>query len=275
MCHFWLDPKVTKRSRLTLTGYFETYAHCRIPTRFAQTGMLRALAAVSSLDARPLRPSEGKRSFPLILTVISLFIIHYSLLIINYHEKIRMEYHYQSDHRRSYRHRGSTWHPILYSLIFNFNYQFSIIMGKAYCFYQNYREVRLLVIHCSATRYDRDFPVEALRSSHKARGFADIGYHFYITRDGELHRCRPVNQIGAHAAGWNDKSIGICYEGGLDEQGRPADTRTYAQRCTLTDLLRQLRRDYPEARILGHYQLSPYIRKACPCFDAREEYLVL
>ena len=82
MCHFWLDPKVTKRSRLTLTGYFETYARCRIPTRFAQTGMLRALAAVSSLDARPLRPSEGKRSFPLILTVISLFIIHYSLLII-------------------------------------------------------------------------------------------------------------------------------------------------------------------------------------------------
>ncbi|MCB6378906.1 N-acetylmuramoyl-L-alanine amidase, partial [Parabacteroides distasonis] len=50
------------------------------------------------------------------------------------------------------------------------------MMSKAYCFYQNYREVRLLVIHCSATRYDRDFPVEALRSSHKARGFADIGY---------------------------------------------------------------------------------------------------
>lgn len=47
--------------------------------------------------------------------------------------------------------------------------------------------------------------VEALRASHKARGFADIGYHFYITRDGYLHRCRPVNQIGAHAAGWNDR----------------------------------------------------------------------
>ena len=62
----------------------------------------------------------------------------------------------------------------------------------ASCFYQNYREVRLLVIHCSATRYDRDFPVEALRASHKARGFADIGYHFYVTRDGEIHRCRPL-----------------------------------------------------------------------------------
>ena len=53
-----------------------------------------------------------------------------------------MEYYYQSDHRRSYRHRRGTWHPILYSLIFNFNYQSSIIMGKAYCFYQNYREVQ-------------------------------------------------------------------------------------------------------------------------------------
>ncbi|ABR42328.1 hypothetical protein [Parabacteroides distasonis] len=81
MCHFWLDPKVTKRSRLTLTGYFETYARCRIPTRFAQTGILLTLATVSSLDARPLRPSEGKRSFPLISAGISLF---NSLFTINY-----------------------------------------------------------------------------------------------------------------------------------------------------------------------------------------------
>ena len=95
---------------------------------------------------------------------------------------------------------------------------------KACCFYQNYREVRLLVIHCSATRYDRDYPVEALRADHVARGFADIGYHFYITRDGMIHRCRPVNQIGAHAAGWNDQSIGICYEGGLDENNQPVGT---------------------------------------------------
>ena len=132
--------------------------------------------------------------------------------------------------------------------------------------------VRFIVIHCSATRCDRDYTVEQLLRDHKVRGFRTIGYHFYITRDGYLHRCRPVNQIGAHAAGWNDRSIGICYEGGLDEAGTPSDTRTYAQKCSLLDLLRQLRRDYPEAKIVGHCQLSPYIRKACPCFDAREEY---
>ncbi|EEY81934.1 hypothetical protein HMPREF0103_3346 [Bacteroides sp. 2_1_33B] len=83
VCHFWLDPKVTKRSRLTLTGYFETCARCRIPTRCAQTGMLRTLATVSPLHARPLRPSEGKRRFPLISAGISLFIVHYSSFIIH------------------------------------------------------------------------------------------------------------------------------------------------------------------------------------------------
>ena len=140
------------------------------------------------------------------------------------------------------------------------------------CYYQNYREVNLLVVHCTATRCNKDFPVSSLRASHKARGFADIGYHFYITRDGETHPCRPVHQIGAHATGWNDKSIGICYEGGLDENGRIADTRTYAQKCALLDLLRQLKTDYPEAEILGHYQLSENVRKACPCFDAATEY---
>ena len=135
------------------------------------------------------------------------------------------------------------------------------------------RTITLIIIHCSATPEGRRLDFETCRRDHiRHRGFTDIGYHFYITRDGYLHRCRPVNQIGAHAAGWNDRSIGICYEGGLDEAGTPSDTRTYAQKCSLLDLLRQLRRDYPEAKIVGHCQLSPYIRKACPCFDAREEY---
>ena len=111
-----------------------------------------------------------------------------------------MEYYYQSDHRRSYRHRRGTWHPILYSLIFNYH-------GKAYCFYQNYREVRLFVIHCSATRYD-DGIFLWRRSVHrnKARGFADIGYHFYITRTGS-YIVATGQPDQAHAAGWNDKSI--------------------------------------------------------------------
>lgn len=86
---------------------------------------------------------------------------------------------------------------------------------KSGSFYQNYREVRLLIVHCSATRCNRDFPLDALHRNHLSRGFASIGYHFYITREGKVHICRPAHQIGAHVTGWNDKSIGICYEGGL------------------------------------------------------------
>lgn len=64
--------------------------------------------------------------------------------------------------------------------------------------YQNYRRIALIVVHCSATRADRSFPVEALRRCHvQERGFADIGYHFYITRDGVTHVCRPIDHIGA------------------------------------------------------------------------------
>lgn len=137
------------------------------------------------------------------------------------------------------------------------------------------REIKLLVIHCSATRCNAFFPVECLRASHLSRGFRDIGYHFYITRDGRLHHCRPVNQPGAHVHGFNLHSIGICYEGGLDEHGRPADTRTRMQRLTLLDLLTILKHQYPNARITGHYQVTADIRKACPCFDAQKEYEAL
>ena len=141
---------------------------------------------------------------------------------------------------------------------------------KQYCFYQNYREVRLLVIHCSATRYDRNFPVEALRSAHKDRGFADIGYHFYITRDGEIHRGRPLEKVGAHCRNHNTHSIGICYEGGLDMAGRPKDTRTLAQRASLLGLLRELRKRFPKALIVGHHDLNPM--NECPCYPCVEEY---
>ena len=133
------------------------------------------------------------------------------------------------------------------------------------------RNINLIVIHCSATRCNRDFPVEALEACHRARGFNGIGYHYYITKDGQLHSTRSETVPGAHARKFNKNSIGICYEGGLDEKGKPADTRTPAQKRTLLVLLACLRADYPDAKILGHRDL-PWVNKSCPCFDARSEY---
>ena len=131
---------------------------------------------------------------------------------------------------------------------------------------KNPRKIDLIVVHCSATRVNQDFPVEALEACHKARGFRTIGYHFYITKDGVVYPCRPENEIGAHARLYNAHSIGICYEGGLDALGRPADTRTEAQKRTLLALLVCLKDDYPDAFIIGHRDI-PGVKKACPCFE--------
>jgi len=132
------------------------------------------------------------------------------------------------------------------------------------------RSINLIVIHCSATRFDRPFSVTDLIACHQAR-FGFTAYHYYITRDGQMYQTRHENLAGAHAKHYNQHSIGICYEGGLDTQGRPADTRTPEQKQALVALLRSLKEDYPDATILGHRDL-PGVRKDCPCFDAKAEY---
>ena len=85
------------------------------------------------------------------------------------------------------------------------------------------RTINLFVVHCSATREDCTLSPEALDVMHRCRGFNGTGYHYYIRKDGTLYLTRSLERIGAHAKGFNAHSIGICYEGGLDCRGRPAD----------------------------------------------------
>lgn len=146
------------------------------------------------------------------------------------------------------------------------------------------REINLIVIHCSATRADRCFTEHDVTAAHRCRGFKECGYHYYIRKNGDIKTMRPIERIGAHVRGFNAASIGICYEGGLDEHGRPADTRTEWQRHSLRVLVRVLMIDYPGCRLCGHRDLSPDLNrngeiepeewiKACPCFDvAKEEW---
>jgi len=79
--------------------------------------------------------------------------------------------------------------------------------------------------------------------------------------------------VGAHCKNHNAHSLGICYEGGLNARGQPADTRTLAQKLAMLQLLEVLHRKYPKALIVGHHDLNP--QKDCPCFDAVKEYAEL
>lgn len=135
------------------------------------------------------------------------------------------------------------------------------------------RKINLIVVHCSATRADRSFTVLQLIRCHRDR-FGFTGYHYYITRNGHIYQTRHEQLTGAHAQGFNQHSLGVCYEGGLDAQGHSADTRTKAQKESLLLLLKRLKTTHPEARILGHRDL-PNVKKDCPCFDAMAEYACL
>lgn len=127
------------------------------------------------------------------------------------------------------------------------------------------RKITLIIMHCSATPPGSSLSFEDCRRDHiEHRGFKDIGYHYYITRDGTLHYGRPESQVGAHCTNHNRHSIGICYEGGIDDNGNPADTRTPAQLSTWNTLLCILSHRYPHALIVRHRDLNPL--KACPGF---------
>lgn len=136
--------------------------------------------------------------------------------------------------------------------------------------YNSKRNIKEIIVHCSATPEDKDFTVADIKRWHLLRGFSDIGYHYVIYRDGSIHVGRPEGISGAHCTGHNSISIGVCYIGGCASDGKtPKDTRTDAQKASLIKLLKQLKTKYPEARIYPHYKFA---NKACPSFDAEKEY---
>ena len=132
------------------------------------------------------------------------------------------------------------------------------------------RKINKIIVHCSATTEGQDIKTRTIRDWHVlGNGWDDIGYHYVIELDGSLHTGRDESINGAHCKGHNSESIGICYVGGLDKNGKPKDTRTDAQKSAMLSLIKRLKTKYPDAIVYGHNDVSS---KACPCFDAKEEY---
>jgi len=134
------------------------------------------------------------------------------------------------------------------------------------------RTITLIILHCSAVRPDQTSSAAQIDSWHRKDNHwkFGIGYHYVVRRDGSIEPGRPEWMVGAHCRNHNAHSIGVCYEGGLDIRGQPADTRTEAQKASLRTLLEELHRRYPKALIVGHRDLDP--TKECPGFKnvARE-----
>lgn len=135
------------------------------------------------------------------------------------------------------------------------------------------RQITGAIIHCTATRPDfmpgastEDRVTEIRRWHVQGNGWADIGYHFLIDRDGTVYPGRAIERDGAHVRGHNRGTIGISLFGGhgSSETDQFADNFTPEQEAALRKLLRDLRGKYGPVPVTGHNQ---YSRKACPGFN--------
>lgn len=123
-----------------------------------------------------------------------------------------------------------------------------------------------IIIHCSATKEGVNFTVQSIHNMHLNRGFSGIGYNYYIDLNGVIWEGRPEDCVGAHTTNHNSISVGICYCGGLDKNGKAKDTRTPNQLAAMIWLCRYLHKKYPNATFHGHKEFA---NKACPCFDVK------
>lgn len=123
----------------------------------------------------------------------------------------------------------------------------------------NRSETSLIVIH-HVGEIDRDVSAAEIHQWHQEQGWSGIGYHFVIRKDGIIERGRPRSTIGAHAEGFNNRSIGINIVGDF-EQAQPTD----AQIESTAQLIAELADIYgltPDVQtVVGHGDLMP---TTCP-----------
>ena len=132
------------------------------------------------------------------------------------------------------------------------------------------RKINELIWHCTATPEGREVSVKEIDAWHRQRGWSGIGYHKVVHLDGSVSEGRPESKVGAHVAGRNTGTLGYCYVGGVEKDGRtPKDTRTPAQKATMRRLTVEAIAKYGLTKVSGHRE---YAAKACPSFDARAEY---
>lgn len=128
---------------------------------------------------------------------------------------------------------------------------------------------KFIVVHCSASQPLPNIDAKTIDRWHREKGWQKIGYHFVIKTDGTVESGRAIDEVGAHVAGHNSNSIGICMVGGVDHDGKSVNNFKVAQFKALRKLINSLLVDYPNAVILGHRDF-PNVKKDCPCFDVND-----
>ena len=126
------------------------------------------------------------------------------------------------------------------------------------------RIIRRVFIHCSASDRPEHDDVKVMREWHLARGFNDVGYHFFIKKNGALQTGRPIELVPAAQQGHNTGTIAICLHGLV------AANFTLEQFATLKKLCREINdaalKAFRPITFHGHREVAA---KECPVFDYR------
>jgi N-acetylmuramoyl-L-alanine amidase len=129
------------------------------------------------------------------------------------------------------------------------------------------REIKYIILHCTATLQNAS--VESIQRYWKeVMKWKDPGYHFIIKPNGSLQNLQPIEKPSNGVAGYNANSIHISYIGGIDREGKPVDNRTDSQRKAMYELVKALKRQFPEAEVKGHNDFTD--KKACPSFKVSD-----
>lgn len=140
------------------------------------------------------------------------------------------------------------------------------------------RQIKRIFVHCTAGPQTQT--VEEIKNYWKrVNKWTSPGYHYIIKPNGEIVPLQPEDKPSNGVAGYNSTALNVCYIGGVDKQGRPLDNRTDAQKASLSTILRDLHKRYPNAEIMGHRDIwgpdSRKWKKMCPCFDVKAELSTL
>lgn len=122
-----------------------------------------------------------------------------------------------------------------------------VFLCLSVCSFAEAREIKRVILHHSATETG---DVESFRHYHvNVRGWDDIGYHWIITRKGQVQEGRPSWKAGAHAKGRNQDSLGICLVG--------TDSFTPEQLQSLERILKRFEASYDIESVERHHEQCP------------------
>jgi N-acetylmuramoyl-L-alanine amidase len=138
----------------------------------------------------------------------------------------------------------------------------------------NKRTIKNIVIHCSASPDNSDIGVDEIRHLHTSptsikmqwgkysttgKGWSDAGYHYVVRRDGTVELGRPEDRAGAHVAGHNANTVGVCWIGEDNPTSDQIESLLYIVRNKIKEY------DLKTTDVLGHYELDS--SKTCPNLD--------